>query len=273
MDFMQELDTLTLPRNFKVQLDGLDLPNAKDVAYLAKRSELLEQYESARCFLSLVETADWDYWYTLEPDIENFDTKNLFFQNKLSARFYETALLYYNIVIDLSWVMTYLAVEYAIYSDEKLHHLENTVSIENVIEMVREAESLVENPFGKTRNKETNPLIYLSNQNYEIRKIIDFLRVFWKEFEHKSLRQTYNYVKHRGKPVYDVIQSLSNERTFSFYLNSNELPSHSSDIKLKLNLRNSIDELLEFDTDLLFPYIKNLLNMLDGYVNPSPICR
>lgn len=55
------------------------------------------------------ETDDWNHWFN--PVEDEVATK--YFQLTFRSHFYETALFYYNAIVDISWTLCYVAVEFA----------------------------------------------------------------------------------------------------------------------------------------------------------------
>ena len=70
-------------------------------------------------------------------------------------------MIYYNIVVDLSWVACYLAAEYALTQKGKRINFGGMYTIEESYDLLRKAENLV-----------TNPNFILTNMNnYDILEI------------------------------------------------------------------------------------------------------
>ena len=73
MEFVNDIHSLLPSRNIKFSLEGVKLPNNKDLFFRAKQQEIIEQYEAARSFLCETETEDWDHWFTSEKHHEVFE--------------------------------------------------------------------------------------------------------------------------------------------------------------------------------------------------------
>lgn len=79
--------------------------------FVSKWHELFERYEMARIFLSKTEEDNWDYWFDKVDDEVAQKGIELMFK----AQMLETALINYNILVDLTWTMTYVSAEYVLY--------------------------------------------------------------------------------------------------------------------------------------------------------------
>jgi hypothetical protein len=85
----------------------------------------------------------------------------------------------------------------------------------------------------------------------------------------------YNFCKHKGKPAYSEIEALRGGKAMGFYMQVRgetkvQLPSDIRDVQLTCSLADSIDELMAFDDEKLFPYISALLIELERVLKPSP---
>ncbi len=186
------------------------------------------------------------------------------------AYFYEVALTYYNIVVDLSWTTCYLATEFALTHQGVRINFGGIRPIEEAFELMRKAENLVTNP-----NAEENPFGYLKGMCPEFSTAIEMIISFWSWYGQSNIRQMYNFCKHKGKPMYTEIQELSGPSFMGFFQedrngNSVQLVSDPSDMRLQCSLEESIKELLHFDNTQLFPYISNLFAELERVLSPSP---
>lgn len=60
-----------------------------------------------------------------------------------------------------------------------------------------------------------------------------------------------------------------------FYVEQNgqktKMVSDTQDVKYRISLVDSINELHKFDDEKLFPYLKNLFEELERLVDPSPM--
>ena len=93
--------TIEPPHETKFNLIGTVLPTNQDMYFAAKWNEIFNRYCSARIFLRKTQEDNWDYWFNPieKPDVQK--AMELTFK----AELYETALINYNILVDLSWTI------------------------------------------------------------------------------------------------------------------------------------------------------------------------
>ena len=217
-------------------------------------------------FLCETELKQPDYWFDKTDD----DTVNKAFALTFRQYFYETALFYYNVVVDLTWSMTYTAIEYACTLNGKRVDLQGIKPLDEAAELLRKAEKNVTTP-----TAEENPFDYLNYMAPEFSDVISLIVDFWKSFGSSEVRQRYNYCKHKGKPLCNELEALDNSRFFSMHVESGgnvyEMAMCSKDIRYKISLEESIKELKRFDDEVLFPYVKELLDRIEAVIMPSPM--
>ena len=97
---------------------------------------------------------------------------------------------------------------------------------------------------------------------------------FWTEFKDNPIRGKYNFIKHKGKPLYFEMKKFQQNNVFEFYIqNSNgeqkKIVSNLSDVRYEVFLEDSISELIEFDNKTLYSYVSNLFEELEYIVQPS----
>ena len=91
------------------------------------------------------------------------------------SNLYETALLNYNILVDLSWTITYVSAEYVLYSFDKDGNVTNAEDvscmhpIEEAYDLLRKTENGVSTP-----HAEGNPFAYLKKMVPEFSPAVDF---------------------------------------------------------------------------------------------------
>lgn len=139
--------------DFKINFSDFKLPTHRDVFFRAKQYEMYEQYHSARIFLNETETSDWKYWF----EVDNVECHQIL-ELEYMGRMFETALLYYNIVVDLSWVLCYGCAEYILYNKDTekiMVDMSNPLNIEDAYNAMRKTEGEVANP-----DVQKNPLEY-----------------------------------------------------------------------------------------------------------------
>lgn len=268
MEFVTDISSLrpNLEKTFNLVETGL--PTNIDVYFRAKQKEIIDQYYAARIFMREVETDDWNHWFKpLEDQQDNKAVKLIF-----SSYFYETALMYYNILVDLSWTICYVSAEFACTQNGKRIDFSGMKSIEEAAELLRKAENNVANPIA-----EGNPFNYLKKMCPEFSNAIDMVIEFWNKFGNSLIRNRYNFCKHKGKPAYTEIEGLRGPRLMGIYLQSKDsngkvqLASDIRDVRLQFSLKDAIDELRQFDDYALFPYIQGLFKELEDVLNPLPM--
>ena len=255
------------PDNSGVNLIGAALPKNQDLYFISKWYELIDRYSTARMFLNKTNENNWDYWFNPQNDKE--------IQKALIAKFksdlYETALINYNIIVDLSWTITYVSAEYALYSFDKDNNITNADNIcgmhpiEESYESLRKIENGVLSPHTKG-----NQFEYLKKISPEFSDSIDIVVEFWKSFSNSNIRNLYNFIKHKGKPLYKETKKIRKEKIYSILIGKENYPSDIGDVQKIISLEGGINELIEFDNSSLYPYIKKLLEALNKAVNPSP---
>lgn len=262
MEFEHEVFDLMPPDNNAFSLVGTKIPNDKDIFFRAKQKETLDRYQAARRFMYELETDDWDHYFQKSADAK----ANVYFQNVLKAQMYEAALIFYNTVIDLSWITCYISAEYFIYLDGKPVEIEGITTIETAYDALRKAEGLVQHP-----GADGSPFIYLKKMCPQFSDVLDFIINFWENFSNTPVRLNYNYFKHKGALCYEEIQELEPNRIFSLRVNDQNCPSDIRDVQKTISLLGAIEELRQFDNNQLFPYIESLFQQLEALVKPSPL--
>lgn len=291
MDFSTDIFTLYPPNKKSFSLVGVSLPTNTDIYFRAKQKELLDQYAGARIYLRQTDNENWDYWFNPDPNSQN----NQAFQYIFTGYFYEAALMYYNIIVDLSWTICYTSAEFACTQNGMRVDFSGLKSIEEAATLLRKAENNVTTP-----TAENNPFAYLKMMCPEFSNAIDMIVAFWNRFADSDIRRNYNYCKHKGKPAYKEICKLQGGRLMGLYvqpvskalrkemvsdIGSGSPTIHSSaetndriqiasdirDVQLQISLKDAIEALQLFDDNSLFPYIKDLLEELERVIKPSPL--
>lgn len=268
MDFVNDIFSLQPPTNKKFKLIGTSLPTNKDIYFRAKQKEIIDQYAGARIFLRETDIDDWSHWFQQVEDKRNNDAFKLIF----SSHFYEAALMYYNIIVDLSWTICYVSAEFAMTSKGTRVDFSGCKSIEDAYCLLRYAENSVTTPTAGT-----NPFGYLKSMCPEFETAIQMIIDFWNDFGSSEIRKKYNFCKHKGKPSYLEIEKLRAGKIFRLYKENQstgeklQMPSDIRDVQWQFSLVESINELVAFDDEKLFPYIKALLEELERVLQPSPM--
>jgi len=264
-DIFEEIQR-KLPKVFS--LVGTSLPKNQDIYFLAKRDEIFQRYSSSRMFIrQAIDTTEFNYWFTPLQDKKSQRAM----EYKIRADLYETALINYNIIVDLSWTITYVSAEYMLYKFDSNKNVVNATEIsgmtpiEEAYEMLRKTESGVSTP-----HAEGNPFSYLKIMAPEFSEMIDLIVGFWRGFSQSNIRSLYNFIKHKGKPLYKEIEDIFERKAWSIQIGNQEYPSDIRDVQRKLVLEDEIRVLIDFDDSMLFPYLVKLLQLLEKAVNPSP---
>ena len=256
------------PSSSKFNLVGVKLPTSQAVYFVSKWHQLLERYEMARTFLKKTEEDNWDYWFNRVDDEVTQKVIELTFK----AQMLETALINYNILVDLTWTITYVSAEYVLYKFDKDGNVTNVDeiigmhTIEKSLEMLRKAENGVNTP-----HAEGNPFQYLKVMRPEFSDAIDLIVAFWKEFSESNIRNIYNYIKHKGTPCYKEIEALRDTRFFNLIIGKESYPTDIRDVRNVLSMDELIEELRKFDDEKLYPYVVGLIEKLKIAVDPSPM--
>lgn len=268
MEFKTDINELRPPNQVKFNLVGAKLPNSNDIYYRAKQKELIDQYSGARLFLYETATEEWIYWYQKPYD----ELVNKAFKNIFTAYFYEAVLFFYNAVVDLSWTLTYVAAEFACLRKGSQVDISGMKPIEEAATLLRAVENSVTSP-----TAEENPFGYLKAMCPEFSDAIDKIIGFWNQFGPSDIRKKYNYCKHKGKPGYTELEALDNTKLMAIYFKDKEsgdmveMASDTKDVKYKFSLEEGIEELRRFDDEVLFPYVRDLMNKLECVLKLSPM--
>ena len=228
----------------------------------------LEQYFAARMFMHETETNDWNHWYK-QTDNDRFNT---YLQLIYVSHFYEAALFFYNAVVDISWALCYVCVEFACDQKNCRVSFNEMKTIEEAAELLRSSERNVTSP-----TAENNPFFYLKAICPKFAPAIDQIIEFWTEFSSSDIRKRYNYCKHKGRPKYTEIEKYNLGRMMNIYIkNINEskfvqIPSDIRDVQYSISLEEAIQTLKDFDDNILFPYIDKLIHTLEDILHPSPM--
>ena len=268
MDFTTDIFSLIKPSSKTFNLVGAKLPTTNDVYFRAKQKDLVEQYSAARIFLHETETTDWNHWFNPVEDPIATEAFRLIYK----SHFYETALFYYNTVVDISWTLCYVAIEFACSCNGERVDISGIKPIEEAAELLRSAEGNVTSP-----TAEENPFGYLKQMCPEFAPVIDYVVEFWLSFAPSNVRQKYNFCKHKGRPSYEEISKLKDGRVMGIYLEDKstgqtvQVASDPQDVNYSFSLEDSILELKDFDDNILFPYVQRLFSMIESILKPSPL--
>lgn len=85
------------------------------------------------------------------------------------------------------------------------------------------------------------------------------------------------FCKHKGRPAYSEIEALKPSRVMGIYVEDKssgavtQIASDITDVKYEFSLEDAIQELQEFDDDVLYPYLKKLIETIEEILEPSPM--
>jgi hypothetical protein len=256
------------PHGVSFKIVGTALPTNQDIYFVAKWHEIFERYTTARLFVRKALEDNWEYWFNRVDD----EKVQHAIENKFKAELYETALLSYNILVDLTWAWTYVSAEYLLYTFDEEGNVTNAKDvcgmhpIEEAYELLRKTENGVSTP-----HAEGNPFHYLKVMRPEFSDAVDTIVEFWKVFSNSPIRNLYNFVKHKGKPLYEEVEKPRGGKVMSILIGNEEYPSDIRDVQKMISVEEGLKELIDFDNNLLFPYVEKLLSQLKVAVDPSPM--
>ena len=271
MEFVHDLSELRPPNKVTFSLVGMKMPTNKDVYIRALEKQIIEQYESARIFMYETETPDWRHWFQ-KPEQEFAEEA---FEWIFRSKFLECALMYYNIIVDLSWTLCYVAAEFSLDSNGGTRQpFEGITTLEEATALLKKAQGNVSAP-----TAENNPFGYLKKMNPAFESAIDMIIALWNDFQDSPIRQLYNYCKHKGKPLYNEIETCKGDNKLMQVFfepigeDKFEMPIESADVMKRVSITSTVRDLQKFDDEKLFPYIKSLFDEINRVAQVSPIVR
>lgn len=249
-----------------IPLIGMTLPNNIDVYFRSKQKEIIEQYSGARILLMQTEEMENDYWFSCKTDNPEIITG---IRNKFRAHLYESALFKYNLLVDLSWTLCYSVAEFSYIEKGKLIEYVGLKSVDEANSILRKAEQNVTSP-----TAENNPFAYLYKMCPEFELAFNIITNFWESDAVTSIRKTYNYCKHKGKPNYTEIKEESIGSSIGIFVQQGDkkvrIPSAITDVQLEVSLEDEIEKLVKFD-DAVYEYLKSLFDVLEEIIKPSQL--
>lgn len=261
-----DIFNLLPPSTRSFNLVGTTLPSNIDVYFRSKQKEIVEQYSGARIMMEQTCCMKNDYWFKCETSNSNI-IKGI--RNKFRAHFYESALFYYNIMIDLSWTLCYSVAEFSYIEDGELKEYVGLKSIDEAYNILRKAEQNVTSPTAYN-----NPFDYLYTMCPEFSSAFDIITDFWESEVVADIRKMYNYCKHKGKPNYIEINEDSLGSAIGVYLQKGDSKVHIvsalEDVQLKVSLENEIQKLVAFD-NAVYKYLESLFSTIENIIKPSPL--
>ena len=186
----------------------------------------------------------------------NYGDLNKNNENKewISNLFLQNSLVYYNICIDLSWIMAGLYFlpkkdnDFNI-TEEEIDKYEKSIDYENLQEQLNMQYDIA------------NP-----NEKAKIDKLRTVINNFWINEIPEDFRQIYNYVKHRG--TLDIF-NIEKENSVLFLVNGKEPNIKIPRIK-EFDAEKYIDIIINFH-NLFIKYIDDLIEILikPNYIPPK----
>lgn len=265
-------DSIVTPPAPKYSLTGTRLPVSQEAFFVSKWHELFERYESARLFLKNAYYGEWTEWFKKsdENDIDS-ESDNNYKKWLYKSELFEMALISYNILVDLSWTITYVSAEFGIYESSENGNIlkaDNTLGMHTLDDSIRILHNLENKVLAPTAAN--NPYGYLMKMVPKFESAINSIINFWKGFADTNIRKLYNYIKHKGRPVYTEMGLYSGGKGVLIF-GDNRYPIDIRDIQERVSIEEGINELISFDDDILFPYLEELIKELKHIVNPSPM--
>lgn len=140
--------------------------------------------------------------------------------------------------------------------------------IEEAYKLLRKTEEGASTPHAKG-----NPFDYLKAMAPEFSSATDLIINFWKEFSNSNIRNLYNYIKHKGKPLYRESEAIQGGKTMQLWIDKEEYPSDIRDVQKIIGLEDGIKELIDFDDNILFSYIDRLIEELSECTGIFKDCK
>ena len=264
MDFINQIDDFQYKKCGVSLKQGERIAGNEDLFFRAKQEEICEQYYAARLFLQ--ETSFQDervdkYLLSLTEQYKSDCDMTVY----LKGLCYECSLMYYNIVVDLTWVLTYVCIEDFFYRNQF-----DVVKLKGIQDVKSAREAMMYYEENACSPSESDDIfLYIKSLAPSFCTVIDQVIIFWNKYRNSNNRKRYNYIKHRGKPFYSEMDEDRVFNAFSIAGNSLvQLASSVSDVSNRYSLNDAIKELKDFDDKELFPYVSNLIKDLERIVNP-----
>ena len=71
--------------------------------------------------------------------------------------------------------------------------------------------------------------------------------------------------------MYEEVEKPRGGKVMSILIGNEEYPSDIRDVHKMISVEEGLKELIDFDNNLLFPYVEKLLSQLKVAVDPSPM--
>ncbi|MCI5938824.1 MAG: hypothetical protein SOU07_00490 [Bacilli bacterium] len=233
------------------------------MAFKEKWHSIYYRYESARSMLILAKESGYDDLFKL-VDIDEENKK--YFQFQRQVDFYESALCFYNFLVDYSWQIAYFSYEYVAYIKNSQIDLTEPIDKKTASAILKKLEKCITQPLDNE-----NPLAYFSRDN-DFKEIYDLIKSFFETFKNSNIRSNYNKIKHCGNFLYtESYEYTKMPFICSINIKGKDIPSDIRDIQETTSLTVSINELINFDNNILYPYLVKIIELLNQYLNPSKL--
>lgn len=242
-------------KRLDTDINELRMPNSNKNFFEGKLYEIYLRYQSARIMMHSIDNNDNEYWYyNTDKEINNH-----IIRLNYNGFFLENAILNYNIVVDLTWIITFLSIDICYYKDNNKFVFDEINQKEESKTVINKIEKFVQSPDVDEIKEFLN---YFSSLHFKYEEVVNHITSFWQSFSTNEIRYLYNYLKHRGKPEYTEIYKLTGKKFFSYYDGDKEYATDMSDIRKEISMYNQIEKLIDFDDNILFPYCNKLFQLL-----------
>lgn len=238
-----------------IPVNTINIPTSREIYFESKLYEIYQRYQSARIIINAIDNNKDGYWC----DVESYDDDVV--RLNYNGLFLENMIINYNIVVDLTWIITFLSIEICHY-EEKFNtkfNFNEVNEIKKTKEVIKKIEEMIKSPDSEKSIKYFN---YFNSLFNEYIPITTYVKEFWKSFKESEIRGMYNFIKHRGKPEYEEIYKIIGKKFYSYKCDGIEYSCDMNDVRKEISLYDYIDELIEFDDNVLFPYCNKLFDML-----------
>lgn len=231
----------------------------RETLFRYKAKEILDNYFRARNFLQFKEIFDFN------EELKRKNSKEIInnYTTIYNQNFIDAALIYYNIILDLTWALFRLCTDNII-SDTKYQFIPmSACSLNELKDFADFCESTTTNP---TTPDMKNYLLYMvsltSQTKYAKYTKIVVDKIFSTNLyvsEKTKIRYLYNSIKHRKQIHYS---ETTIEPLFKLFSNDVQIASNEYDLYDIYSANDLRNTLIDFDNNVLFPYISTLLESL-----------
>lgn len=244
----EQLKRLKIPDNTTL------IQSSRVIFFESKLYDIFLRYQSARILIRSINNNDNGYW-VCEDDYNDIVRYNL------NGNFLENMIINYNIVVDLTWLITCLSIEICIYEENHneafdFNRPNEVIKIKEVMERI---EKIVKSP---NSEEIASYFSYFNALSRNYLPITNHVTQFWSSFQNSEIRKLYNFIKHRGKPEYTEIYKLTGRGFYNYTENGITVATDISDVRKEISFEEELKKLIKFDEDVLFPYCDKLFKLL-----------